>query len=700
MSRLKFFGVDTVGNVEIVRIQTYVLSNSPDTSPPTTAADPPGGTYDSAVSVTLTPDEPAAVYYTTDGSTPDNGSAVYTSPISIAENSTLMFFGVDTAGNEEAVRTEVYVIDNTADHTPPYTTADPAGGTYASPVSVTLTSNESATIYYTTDGTEPTTSNYTDTGASPLSGIDIPDNTTLKFFGIDGPGNEESVKTEVYVIEEPANRPPIAAFSASPLFSYSSATVDFDAGESSDPDNDSLTYQWNFDDGQTGAGETVSHLFSAEDIYYVKLTVTDTDGLSDSIIKPVGILETIGNRKGYLNPSDMFEIMIQASYDHSDIVTGEMLGKSYEGRPITALKISDNPRKDESATEPSVCFQGGIHAREPLSWEAAAEIITYLTGKYATDGQVKKWVDETEIWIVPCLNPDGVRYAIEGYDRWRKNRHGPGIDVNRNWHFMWDDSTGGSTSSGDLTYRGPYPDSEAETQAMLAFNWRERFVFEISYHTYMTNGHIYHPYGRSDAAKAEPGLISSISASCCAAAGIDSDGYAPGAGGEIDTEFYEFGTICFAVELGGGTFWPTYSTGIGVVEDSRGAWQYLLDRAAGDMLYGTITDSATGDPLAARFHIDGITMTPNGDVADCFTFFGEKRYSKPNGTYWKPLASGSYTFTFTKEGYKEKVETINVSGRTRLNVSLEKYRQLRRVGQLGPRRGYAPVQLDLRRRRP
>jgi hypothetical protein len=114
-STLKFFAVDAAGNVETVRIQTYILDNGPDVRAPITAVDPPGGIYNPPVSVTLMPDEPAAVYYTTDGSTPDNGSTVYESPISISENTTLKFFGVDTAENVEDVKTEVYEITGGGD---------------------------------------------------------------------------------------------------------------------------------------------------------------------------------------------------------------------------------------------------------------------------------------------------------------------------------------------------------------------------------------------------------------------------------------------------------------------------------------------------------------------------------------------------------------------------------------------------------
>jgi hypothetical protein len=77
----------------------------------------------------------------------------------------------------------------------PITTASPAGGTYTSALSGTLTANKPATIYYTTDGNDPTPS-------SPVysSPISITTTTTLKFFAIDLAGNREGVKTAVYTI--------------------------------------------------------------------------------------------------------------------------------------------------------------------------------------------------------------------------------------------------------------------------------------------------------------------------------------------------------------------------------------------------------------------------------------------------------------------------------------------------------------------
>jgi Cytochrome c bacterial/Chitobiase/beta-hexosaminidase C-terminal domain len=81
----------------------------------------------------------------------------------------------------------------TPDTTPPATTASPASSTTL-PVTVTLTASESgSSIYYTTNGTTPTTASAKYTSALTFSTV-----TTLKYFAVDAAGNAEAVKTATY----------------------------------------------------------------------------------------------------------------------------------------------------------------------------------------------------------------------------------------------------------------------------------------------------------------------------------------------------------------------------------------------------------------------------------------------------------------------------------------------------------------------
>jgi len=82
-------------------------------APPHTIASPAGQTYNTAQTVTLScSDNDGAncvnIYYSINESDVTTNSQVYTSPITISENSTLRFFGIDTNNNQETAKQEVY----------------------------------------------------------------------------------------------------------------------------------------------------------------------------------------------------------------------------------------------------------------------------------------------------------------------------------------------------------------------------------------------------------------------------------------------------------------------------------------------------------------------------------------------------------------------------------------------------------------
>ncbi len=160
---------------------------------PTVTASPAGGTYNSSVQVTLsaTPSN-ATIRYTTDGSTPTSSSPQYSGPLTFSQTTTLKFYATDSSGHASAVQTQTYTITNPG----PVISASPAGGAYGGPVTVTLSSNETnTTIYYTTDGSTPTTSSATYSSALTFS-----QTTTLKYFGVDANNYASAVQTQTYTI--------------------------------------------------------------------------------------------------------------------------------------------------------------------------------------------------------------------------------------------------------------------------------------------------------------------------------------------------------------------------------------------------------------------------------------------------------------------------------------------------------------------
>jgi len=81
----------------------------------------------------------------------------------------------------------------------------------------------------------------------------------------------------------PAEKAPVAQISATPTTVKMGESITFSATDSTDPDGNIVSYEWDFGDGNTASGATVAYAYSDRGgIYNVRLTVTDDDGLSDT----------------------------------------------------------------------------------------------------------------------------------------------------------------------------------------------------------------------------------------------------------------------------------------------------------------------------------------------------------------------------------------------------------------------------------
>jgi hypothetical protein len=199
-------------------------------------------------------------------------------------------------------------------------------------------------------------------------------------------------------------------------------------------------------------------------------------------------------RTGYHSYTEMSADVAAVAAAHPHIVWRFSIGKSYQGRDIWAVKISDNVMVDEA--EPEVLFDGGHHADEHMSVEMTLHILHWLVDGYGKDPRITGAVDMHEIWIVFNMNPDGSEFDISGgtFHSWRKNRQPTpgttsiGTDLNRNYGYRW--GGGGRTSSNPaaITYRGPSPFSAPEDRAMRDFlagrviNGRQQIRAGITFH--------------------------------------------------------------------------------------------------------------------------------------------------------------------------------------------------------------------------
>lgn len=176
------------------------------------------------------------------------------------------------------------------------------------------------------------------------------------------------------------------------------------------------------------------------------------------------------------------------------------IGTTLEGRSIWMYKLSDNVDVDED--EPEVFFNAYIHAREAITFEVVYDLANKLLSGYGSNPRYTSILNGREIFIQPCVNPDGVQYNATtdpgGGGLWRKNRRNNGggtfgVDLNRNWGHEWGyDDQGSSPDGSSEIYRGTGPFSEPETQAVRQFVNSRHFNLAINYHSY-SNLHIFTP---------------------------------------------------------------------------------------------------------------------------------------------------------------------------------------------------------------
>ena len=179
---------------------------------------------------------------------------------------------------------------------------------------------------------------------------------------------------------------------------------------------------------------------------------------------------------------------------------------THEGRSLYWVRMSDNANTKEA--EPEILYDAVHHAREAISIHQMVYYMWYLLENYATNPEIQAILDETELYFVPFVNPDGFLYNEltdpNGGGLWRKNRrdHGGGVfgvDNNRNYDYT--DGTNGSvwgTTGIDFdpnsdVHCGSAAFSEPENQAMQWFVNQHNFALALNNHSY--SNLLLYPFG-------------------------------------------------------------------------------------------------------------------------------------------------------------------------------------------------------------
>lgn len=134
---------------------SHVIAQATQNQCATPLFNPPAGTYTNTQSVSISCATPNAIIkYTTNGSDPNSSSPVYSTPISVSQNTTLKAKATKSGWTDSSVATAEYTISPIQTVATP--TFNPAGGTYQTAQNVTIScSTPGATIFYSTDGSTP-----------------------------------------------------------------------------------------------------------------------------------------------------------------------------------------------------------------------------------------------------------------------------------------------------------------------------------------------------------------------------------------------------------------------------------------------------------------------------------------------------------------------------------------------------------------
>jgi hypothetical protein len=200
------------------------------------------------------------------------------------------------------------------------------------------------------------------------------------------------------------------------------------------------------------------------------------------------------------------------------ITVKESIGQTNEGRQLWMVKISDNPGINE--TEPEVLYTALHHAREPAGVMQMLFYMYYLLENYDNDPFIQTLIDNTEMYFVPVVNPDGYVYNQatnpNGGGMWRKNRKDNGVpgcvgvDLNRNYGYMWGlDNNGSSPDPCSETYRGASAFSEPEINAIGNFCENHEFKIALNYHTY--GSYLLYTWGFTSAPCPDDALLNAYS---------------------------------------------------------------------------------------------------------------------------------------------------------------------------------------------
>ena len=391
---------------------------------------------------------------------------------------------------------------------------------------------------------------------------------------------------------------------------------------------------------------------SQEDIHHLRLKGFKVDIIENEAFSYFNELKADPNyinnpMEMYHNYSELTEFLQAISNQYPDITNLFSIGQSVQGRELWVMEITDNAGENE--IEPEFKYIANMHGDETPGREFSLYLIEWLCEGYNVNDRATNLVNNTAIFIMPSMNPDGFELGQ------RENANG--VDLNRDFPDQFDDPLN--------TLNGRQP----ETSAVMEWSWNHNFILSANMHSgalvanYPFDGPFSGQYSATpdDAMFIELALAYSENHENMYNSSVFDNGITNGAewyavsGGMQDWNYVWEGDFDITLEQYN-TKWPNANLLESLWNENKESMIAYIEKIHSG-INGVILNSETGEPLNADIIINNIDYIVKTDPE--------------NGDYYRLLTPGEYLISFHSIGFIHQEYQISINDTPiELNINL------------------------------
>ncbi|MBK9291122.1 MAG: carboxypeptidase regulatory-like domain-containing protein [Bacteroidetes bacterium] len=341
---------------------------------------------------------------------------------------------------------------------------------------------------------------------------------------------------------------------------------------------------------------------------------------------------------------------------YPNLCTIHNIGTLNSGRQLLVARINNgNP-----IGKPQFLYTSTMHGDETTGYVLMLRLIHYLLSNYGINPRVTSLVDQMDIWINPLANPDGTYWGGNNTVFGSRRGNANNVDLNRNYPDPLD---------------GPHPDGnpwQAETQAFMNFADQHNFVMAANFHGGIEV--INYPWDTWQRRHADDNWWIYVSREYADTAHVNSpagymtafnNGITNGydwyrvSGGRQDYMNYFQNCRELTAEISNTKTLPAAQLPAHWNYNYRSLLNYMNQALYG--IHGTVTDSLTGQAVAAKVEVIGHEL----DNSHVFS-------ALPAGNYHRPIKAGTYNLKFTATGYHPRIiNNVSVADKQKVVVDVQ-----------------------------